>query len=207
MAEGAGGGVSGTFLAGLRSRSAPVVCLIAVSCPALAEVTSSVENRTHPVPGTTARAVVRHMLRHPFPGDHGAAFANIRPHYRLTLDVGDSGRLCRVEDVGVSIRFVVTLPVAADRARMTGGVRAAWDEFASFARRHEETHKQSYLSCARAFVSRARIATATTCSGLRSEVRRMFDEARRSCEARQVPFDRQQSLAVRRLRLFDMAGY
>ncbi len=182
-------------------------CLVALACPAWAEVTSSVENRTHRVPGVTARAVVDYMLRHPFPGDHGAAFANIRPHYRLSLDVGDTGRLCRVEDVGVGIRFVVTLPVAVDRARMNSRVRAAWDGFASFARRHEETHKQSYLSCARAFVSKARAATATSCGDLRSEVRQMFNEARRSCEARQRPFDRQQSLAVRRLTLFDMAGY
>ena len=197
----------GTLLTWLRRTSAIAVCLVAVLSPALAEVLSSVENRTHRVPGTTARAVVNHMLRHPFPGDHGGAFANIRPHYRLSLDVADRGRLCRVEDVAVSIRFVVTLPVAADRARMSGKVRSAWDDFAKFARLHEERHMQSYLSCARALVAKARAATATTCGELRSEVRQMFSESKRSCEARQAPFDRQQSRAVRNLRLFNMAGY
>lgn len=183
-----------------------VVGLIAI-LPAMAGVRTTSVTQSYRVPGTTAKSVVTYMLRHPFPGDHGGAFANIRPHYRLSVDTRQSGGMCRARDVDLDVRFVVTLPVARDFDKMSARTRAAWRSFADFARRHEDAHRISYIGCANRFVAAARRETARTCRALESTIRRMLQQAKRDCEAKQTAFDRRQRNAVHGLVLFNMAGY
>ena len=175
--------------------------------PVLAEVTATDTHRKHRVDGTTARALVSNMQRHPFAGDHGGAFANIRPRYTLSVDTKESSGQCRPTEVDVKINFVITLPEATQRARMSASVRKAWDNFVAFAKRHENTHRSSYIGCAKSFVSRAMRERGESCFAVESAIRRMFDKAKRDCEVKQVNFDRSQRGAVTRLRLFNMAGY
>ena len=175
--------------------------------PVLAGVTTTDSKRAHVVSGTTAREVVSNMMRRPLRGDHGGAFANIRPYYSLSIDSAKKGNVCRATDVDVKIRFVITLPEATHRARMSKSVRGAWDNFADFARRHENQHKQSYVGCAKAFVARALRERGPSCGAVESVIRRMFEQSKRDCEAKQLAFDKQQRSAVSRLRLFNMAGY
>lgn len=190
-----------------RLVTAGVVLGMVAMMPAVAGVRSSSVTHAYKVPGTTAKGVVSYMLRNPFPGDHGAAFANIRPKYRLSVASRPSGGNCRVDDVNVDIRFVITLPEARDANRMSRKTRSAWQSFAAFARRHEEAHRASYLSCAKSFVAAARRERAESCHALDARIRRMFEEAKRDCEAKQTAFDRQQKRIVPGLALFNMAGY
>lgn len=146
------------------------------------------------------------MQRNPFPGDHGGAYANIRPSYDLSFTTAERGGECHAEAVSLDMRFVVTLPAARDEARMSAKVRAAWHAFVAFARRHEEAHRVSYLGYARAFVEKARAATARSCQALRSEINQMLRETKRNSEARQSAFDRQQNGQLAGLGLFRLAG-
>jgi predicted secreted Zn-dependent protease len=186
---------------------AGVVFGLVALLPAVAGVRTTSVTHAYKVPGTTAKGVVTYMLRNPFPGDHGGAFANIRPKYKLSVSSRSSGGLCRAKSVDVDIRFVITLPEARDIKRMSAKTRSAWRSFAAFARRHEETHRQSYIGCANSFVTAARREKAESCHALDARIRRMFEQAKRGCEARQSAFDRQQRHIVPGLALFDMAGY
>jgi predicted secreted Zn-dependent protease len=145
------------------------------------------------------------MQRNPFPGDHGAAYANIRPSYELSLRTAERGGECHVEAVTLDIRFIVTLPAARDERRMSARARQAWQAFVAFARRHEEAHRVSYLSLARAFVARARTESARTCPALRSAINQMLRESKRNSEAAQAAFDRQQKQQLAGLGLFRLA--
>lgn len=175
--------------------------------PAAAGVRTTSVTRAYVVPGTTAKAVVTYMQRHPFPGDSGGAFANIRPSYSLSVETRPQGGICRASKVDLAVRFVITLPEARDYSRMSPGTQRAWRGFAAFAQRHEEAHRLSYIGCAERFVAQARRQTAKSCRALESTVRRMLQQARRDCEAKQAAFDRRQPNAVRALALFNMAGY
>jgi predicted secreted Zn-dependent protease len=184
-----------------------LLLLLAAVAPSLAQVTTAESRRAHRVKGVTAWALVFNMQRYPLAGDHGAAFANIRPDYRLSVDTVTSGALCRPNAVGVRINFVITLPEATQRARMSPAVRRAWDNFVDFAERHEMRHRQSYIGCAKSFVSDAMRERGQSCAAVESVIRRKFERAKRDCEARQASFDRAQRGAVARLTLFRMAGY
>lgn len=186
---------------------AGVVFGLVALLPAVAGVRTSSVTHAYKVRGTTAKAVVSYMLRNPFPGDQGGAFANIRPRYKLSVSSRASAGVCRAKDVDVDIRFVITLPEARDIKRMSAKTRSAWHSFAAFARRHEEAHRQSYIGCANRFVAAARREKAESCQALDAQMRRMFEKAKRDCEARQSDFDRRQKRVVPGLALFNMAGH
>jgi predicted secreted Zn-dependent protease len=172
-----------------------------------AGVTSSVTNRTYSVHGTTARAVVRYMQSHAIAGDHGAAFANIRPRYFLDFETRQVGGVCRATDVAVNIRFTLTVPNAVDRGRMSTRVRRAWDSFLAFVHRHEDHHRQSYIGCARRFIGTAQRQSEASCPMVGRVVRRLFETMRRDCEVIQLQWDRGQRGVLRQQSLIRMSGY
>lgn len=175
--------------------------------PSLAQVTTSTTTKTYPVPGTTAKAVIRYMQGHPIRGDNGSAFANIRPRYTLSVKTAEKGAICRATDVDVKIHFTLTLPQATGRASMSSRDRKSWDSFAAFIRNHEDHHRRSYTSCAKSFVQQARRESASSCFAVESSIRRLFDQMKRDCEAKQVAWDRTQKGALRSHAFVRRAGY
>lgn len=174
---------------------------------AIAGVTSSTSQRQFVVEGTTATALVRFMNGHALDGDHGHAYANIHPHYDLSLATRAQGGICRPSRVDVHVSFDLTLPVADSPGAMSRRTHAAWSNFVAFARAHEAHHKASYLGCAGAFVAQAMRQSAPSCFSLESDIRQMLTQMERACEAKQMPFDRSQARLLTRLRLFSMARY
>ncbi len=188
----------------LRLALAGAVCVV-LSPAAFAGVTSSTDQRSFVVEGTTAVGLVRFMNGHALEGDHGHAYASIHPDYQLSMTTHDSGEMCRPALVDVHVDFDLTLPVAADADGMSRNTRSAWNNFAAFARVHENHHKMSYLGCASAFVVQARQQTAPSCDEVSMEVRQMLYDMKRDCEVKQRPFDQSQSRILRNLRLFALA--
>ena len=174
---------------------------------AQAQVTTTMTTNTYGVPGTTAKQIVQYMQSHPIRGDHGSAFANIRPRYTLSVKTAARGAICRAASVGVKIHFVLTLPEATGTRGMSKRVRTAWNGFSSFVKRHEEHHRQSYIGCAKSFVSAAKRETAPSCMAVEAAIRRMFDKHKRDCEAKQVAWDRGQKGALRKQSIVRLAGY
>ena len=183
------------------------VAWLVLGALAQAGVTSSTDQHSFVVGGTTAAGIVRFMNSHAVSGDHGNAYASIHPHYQLSLTTRQNGGMCRADRVDVHVDFDLTLPVAADAGSMGRTTRSAWNNFTAFARNHEAHHKASYLGCASSFVVEAKQQSAPSCFELGSDIRQMLNEMRRTCEARQIPFDRSQSRVLRNLRLFSMARY
>ena len=182
-----------------------VASVLLATSGALAGVTSSTEQHDFVVEGTTASALVRYMNSHAVEGDHGHAYASIHPDYQLTLATHEAGGMCRPSRVDVHVAFDLTLPVAADAAEMSPRTRAAWSNFAAFARAHENHHKASYLGCARTFVVQAQRQSSPDCLSLQDDTRQALYQVKTSCEAMQRPFDHQQARVLAGLSLFRMA--
>jgi predicted secreted Zn-dependent protease len=170
--------------------------------PAEAGMSVTHDVRYYRVSGATTESLARAMRDNPVEGDHGGAIANVRPSYSLSIVTRDLGKICRVADISLSIRFVTTLP-AADESRMTPRTRGYWRSLIAFAKRHEATHQAIYGACARAFVAKARrLSSAYGCGSVDADVRRLFEASKRSCEAHHLAFDRREAPRLRRLGLF-----
>lgn len=176
----------------------------AIVLPSLAGVTSSTDQHSFTVEGTSASGLVRFLNGHAFEGDHGRAYASVHPDYQLSVTTRESGGICRPARIDVHVDFDLTLPVA-DTSRMSGRVRGAWNTFAAFARAHENHHKQSYLGCAQSFIAQARQQVAPSCFELESDLDQMLYAMKRACEAKQRPFDQSQARTLRNLGLFVLA--
>jgi predicted secreted Zn-dependent protease len=172
--------------------------------PSIAGVTSSTDQYSFVVEGATASSLVRSLNGHAFKGDHGRAYASIHPDYRLSVTTRESGGMCRPARIDVHVDFELTLPMA-DTSRMGGRVRGAWNGFVSVARAHENHLRLSYLGRAHSFVALARRQVAPSCFELESDLDQMLYEMKRSCEARQRPFDQSQARVLRNLGLFMLA--
>lgn len=167
-------------------------------------VSTSTRIVTYRVVGSSASDLVSYMRRNPFPGDHGAAVANIRPSYSLSIAGKQAAGGCRASSVNLKVSFVMTLPSAS--GAMSPATRAAWNGFVAFARRHEEGHRAIYLQCANAFVAKAQQMTAATCMGLDASIRSLLESQKRACDRQQAAYDRRDGPRVTGLGLFAMAG-
>jgi predicted secreted Zn-dependent protease len=175
---------------------------MAISLPASAGVTYDTVHRSYHVSGTTEKSIVRYMRQHPYRGDNGHAYANLKHRYNLTVETELAGEMCRVKEVDLDIDFTMTLPKSSNPGALTGSARRAFDGFVSFAKRHEEHHRASFVTCGRNFVAKAKRMRAVQCFKLVSDIRALLRKADAACEAGERSFDRQQSKAVNGLALF-----
>lgn len=169
-----------------------------------AQVTVTVNKREHIVRGTTASQIVRYMNGNAVHGDHGRAYASIRPNYNLSVKTTQKGAQCKA-DVSIKLGFDLTLPKHSSPGSMNSRTRNAWNSFVSYARSHEAWHQSSYTSCAKSFVSRAEHMSGKQCVTLQSDIRTAFNKMKRDCEARQLEYDRGQRSVLARMSLFSMA--
>ncbi|MCB1508063.1 MAG: DUF922 domain-containing protein [Hyphomicrobiaceae bacterium] len=174
--------------------------------PAQAQrLTDRLEERAYRVRGLTARTLVGYMRAYPFPGDYGAAMANIRPRYDLRVETQSHGAECRVRRVDLDIHFVMTLPEAVQEDALGRTARRHWQRFSRFARAHELYHRQIYLGCARRFLRAARRMREAGCRALERAVRQALSASEEACEAQHLAFDRREAPRLQRLSLFRAA--
>jgi len=196
------------FDAGWRLRAVAIavvaIALATDSLTALAGVTSTTSHRYYSVSGTSKATLARKIRSNPFRGDGGRAVANIRPKYALNVTTKNVGKTCRVTDVNLNIRFLLTLPRADEKA-MSASTRSLWRGFVSFARRHEERHRAIYLQCARNFAAKAQRLSGSSCAGLKARAQRLLNAEDRACDRRHAAFDRSERRRLSRQPLFRTA--
>ncbi|WP_319531098.1 DUF922 domain-containing protein [uncultured Cohaesibacter sp.] len=169
-------------------------------------VSNRTEVRDYRVHGETAGELVSYMKRRPFRGDYGPAMANIRPRYTLRTATSKTARGCRISELSLDIRFIMTLPKAIDSHRHSSSTRQAWRGFRAFAKRHEEGHRKIYLSCARRYASKVLLLPPTlSCSSIERQARRMLREQEKACDIQHHAFDRREFRRVPSLSLFRQA--
>jgi predicted secreted Zn-dependent protease len=172
---------------------------------AIAGVTSTTSQRYYTVSGTAKSTLARRMRSNPFRGDGGGAVANIRPKYSLDVVTKKTGSSCKVVQANLKVRFTLTLPRAKESA-MSAGTRSVWRSFVSFAKRHEQRHRDIYLQCARNFVAKAQRISGSNCAGLKAKAQRLLNAEDRACDKRHAAFDRSERRRLGSQALFRTAG-
>ena len=167
------------------------------SPPAAGGVSQRTVEQAYWVSGTTPQELVGFMVRHPTRGDHGAAWANIRPDFRLSLRTRQHGG-CAVSRVDLHIDFTMTLPRGRSEGTMGRQTRKLWRSFAKFARNHEFGHRRIYLDCAKAFAARARkLPPMASCHGLQAAANQLMRSQMAACEPKHQAFDRREAGRLR----------
>ncbi|MCB1489596.1 MAG: DUF922 domain-containing protein [Bauldia sp.] len=166
-------------------------CCAMVS-PAWAGLSYTTQYRDHPVRGTSPPEIWRYMNAHPIMDpDDGAAYANLTHDHDLSLKVATSNGACRVTSLTFRWNFVLTLPKAADYARMSAANKSLWTNFVAGLKRHEETHRSIFIKCGQTFVPEAtRLTGPSGCVGMQRKVRRFIDQRYASCMAQQKAFEK-----------------
>lgn len=176
--------------------------LAATSTSAFAVIKTSTTVRYYHVRGTTTEVLARVVGSNPLHGASGAAIANITATFDLSMAVAYQGRQCDATDAIVSIKFVITLPRAAEQ-NMTGATRSKWRSLVAFAKRHEETHRAIYLQYMNDFVRKAkRLKSKSGCETLKRQAVQMFNASLKACDQRQNALDRADAARLDRLPLF-----
>ena len=181
--------------------------LSVATVPADAGVSSSTTVADYRVDGTTATGLVSYMLNHPLPATVSDSVAHIQPNYSLAVASKEVGGVCKPVSVDLAIRFDIVLPKATQAGAMSPATLAAWNSFAAFARRHEETRRSIYLRSAADFAAQAMRQVASSCAALDANIHRLLEAEKRVCDVRQNDFARVQYRLVLSERLFVLAKY
>jgi predicted secreted Zn-dependent protease len=192
---------------GRRLGTMLALAVLVAAAPARAELRYTTVYKDHVVRGTTPAAVYQDMIAHPIMDpDDGPAFANITHDHKLTLQTATVGGACRVTGLDFSWNFVITLPKAADEARMSPATGALWRAFVAKCRWHEEHRVAIFLDCGKAFLDQAKALTgAPGCVGLDGAVRRQVEAAYAACMKRQRAFGEEDAPLIAKLGLLQAA--
>ena len=157
--------------------------------PALAEPPTVTDVKYYTVNANTADSLDRQMIaRGPVHGP-GRAYANLvaKPDYSGQLV---QGRSCRLEDFIVRAKFTMTLPKLGAGTKLSPDLKARWESFQTFVRRHEEGHRDIWIDTMRKAERRISALRAPTCQQLQGMIDEAFQEEWRDGERRQDAYDR-----------------
>jgi predicted secreted Zn-dependent protease len=157
--------------------------------PVQAEPPTVTTVKYYTVNATTAQSLDQQMIANGPVHGPGRAYANIvaRPDYSGQLV---QGRSCRLEDFTVRAEFTMTLPKLGAGTKLSPDLKARWDSFQAFVRRHEEGHRDIWIDTMRKAETRISALRAPTCQQLQGMIDGAFQEEWRAGERRQDAYDR-----------------
>jgi predicted secreted Zn-dependent protease len=170
--------------------------------PAEAGVKTSTAVRYYTVSGSSRESLARTVGGNPLHSSAGASIASIDANFDLSLAVENRGRQCVARDAIVSAKFVITLPQASE-TDMSPVTRKQWRGLVSFARRHEERHREIYVQCFHEFLGKTKaLQSRASCGALKTDAQRLFNATMNMCKRRQEAFDRSESARLESLPIF-----
>ena len=192
---------------GWARRIVALAVALGLAAPAAAELKYTTTFKDHPVSGTTPPALWRYMTAHPIMDpDDGPALANTTHDHKLSFKTATVDGACKVSDLTFTWHFVVTLPKAVDRAKMSAATGAMWQEFLDKVTWHERRRVEIFLDCGKVFVPAAEKMTGPAgCFGVERKVRRFVDAQYDLCMKTQRKFGSEDSPLIWKLPLVKAA--
>ena len=99
------------------------------------------------------------------------------------------GKSCQIEDYRLRLDFVIKLPKIKNEKVLPASERKRWQQFSSFLKAHEETHRQIWLDCAADLERRVKSIKAKSCSDADRKATLLWDKIRTACNKKHVAFD------------------
>ncbi len=166
-----------------------VLALCAAATQARAAPRVSTETLYYNVRGDSAGTLLAYMLRHGPRGESGRALGTTSAVIRQDSGFTETNT-CRLQNYYVELELTLRLPRLAPGTNLSGTTQRNWNRFVNYVTTHENQHKTIYTRCARRIDRRVRALSGTmSCSALRAEMRSIFTEENRRCDAQHVEFD------------------
>jgi predicted secreted Zn-dependent protease len=99
------------------------------------------------------------------------------------------GQSCRIRDYQFKIDFVIKLPRMASENKLPPRVRAKWQQFSGFLKKHEETHRSIWIGCAKEFESKIASLSSGNCETVDSRAAQIWNRIRTACDRKHQAFD------------------
>jgi predicted secreted Zn-dependent protease len=96
---------------------------------------------------------------------------------------------CRITDYQYSIDFTIRLPKLTDEAALSAAARNRWQQFSSFLKKHEETHRAIWMGCANEIETKIRALRGRTCDEVDKKAQAIRDEVQNACNRKHAAFD------------------
>jgi predicted secreted Zn-dependent protease len=138
--------------------------------------------------GSAARLHEAMILKGPRVAN-GRAYASAHMEPRIITKTIREGASCRIHEFNIDMTFTIRLPQLRKGIKLNTATRRNFEEFYKLAKRHEETHRRIWLSCAAEAESLVLNSSAKTCSQAEARGSDIVNQASKRCHARQVKFD------------------
>ena len=140
------------------------------------------------VSGDSAAGVYVSMLKSgPHVGGAKAyAATSAESSQRGTLELRNS---CRIADYQYSIAFTIRLPKLTNERSLSPTARARWQQFSTFLRQHEETHRAIWMACAQEIEDKVTALRGRSCDEVDRKAQAIREAVQRSCNRKHVAFD------------------
>jgi predicted secreted Zn-dependent protease len=140
------------------------------------------------VGGDSAQEIYNAMLR------RGPKVNGAKAYAATSATTTQDGKLmqassCRIEDYKLKIDFVIKLPRIKNEKVLPPTDRNRWQQFSSFLKKHEETHRSIWLGCAADLERQVRSIKAKTCADADRKAAALWEKMRNSCTKKHNAFD------------------
>ena len=154
----------------------------------------SLRHEYYTVSGATPGEIfldIRRQRRHMRSAHDVRSFSVARTSTRMRFRVRSRYRSgqCRISDLRMKLKFVVTLPRLADETRLDAETRALWRRFLKEVMAHENEHVRIWKDCVRRLHARLSTLSARDCKALKSRFKRAFRAGRERCRDLNTAFD------------------
>lgn len=140
------------------------------------------------VSGDSAAGVYVSMLKRGphVRGEKAYAATSAESSQRGKLELKNS---CRIIDYQYRVDFVIRLPKLSDEGALSPAARGRWQQFSSFLRKHEETHRSIWMGCANEIQARVSAVRGKTCAEVDRKAQAIRDQVQKACNRKHVAFD------------------
>jgi predicted secreted Zn-dependent protease len=119
-------------------------------------------------------------------GEKAYAATSAESSQRGKLELKNS---CRITDYQYSIDFVIRLPKLTGEASLSPSARTRWQQFSSFLRQHEETHRSIWMTCAHEVEAKIKALRGRTCEEVDRKAQAIRDQVQKACNRKHIAFD------------------
>jgi len=178
----------------MRRRVTIAITAGAVLGLALAEGASAKPTQTtrysyYTISGDTAVEVYDSMIR------KGPKVNGAKAYAATSATTTQDGKLlqgssCKILDYRLKLDFVIKLPKIRNEKVLPAAERKRWQQFSTFLKAHEETHRQIWLECAADLERQVKSIKVKSCSDADRKATQLWDRIRTACNRKHTAFDK-----------------
>ncbi len=155
---------------------------------ALAAPAFSTKYVYYKVSGDSAAGVYISMLK------RGPHVKGSKAYAETLMESSQRGKLelknsCRIIDYQYSAAFTIRLPKLANEGALSPSARARWQQFSSFLRKHEETHRAIWMGCANEIQTRVSTLRGRNCEEVDRKAQAIREAVTAACNRKHIAFD------------------